>query len=314
MPTVVPPTELEVCGVGSTPNKGAAREAFRKFILAYHNLFGTTGTTTGALDTLGLTADTGASLIGFKQSGTGAVSRTLEGKNQDTVSVFDFMTPAQIADVKAGTVLVDVTAAIQTAISSFPLNTANVGILAPLGFANGGTLHFPKGRYKVTAKLILQRGINIVGDSRESSQIISFTSGSVFEYLDAGRFTQDEIVFRNLSIWQDDSVAATSGAAIYVTDGPSTVDSVTVIIDNVLTRKTYRGVHLSAVVAGGIQYCNFLASVSDGVLLDAVTLSTSVTFLSCYSNQSQTGSGFKLINSDYCQFVACASDVNARYG
>lgn len=80
MPTVVPPTELEVCGVGSTPNKGAAREAFRKFILAYHNLFGTTGTTTGALDTLGLTADTGASLIGFKQSGAGAVATTVQEK------------------------------------------------------------------------------------------------------------------------------------------------------------------------------------------------------------------------------------------
>lgn len=46
--------------------------------------------TTASATALGLTADTGASLIGFKQSGTGAVSRTLDAKANEMVSVKDF--------------------------------------------------------------------------------------------------------------------------------------------------------------------------------------------------------------------------------
>jgi hypothetical protein len=68
-------------------------------------------------------ADTGASLIGFKQSGTGAVGRTLQDRSEESIRVTDFMTAAQKADVVAGTATVDVTAAVQAAIDhclSFP--------------------------------------------------------------------------------------------------------------------------------------------------------------------------------------------------
>ena len=53
MPTLIPPTESELCGSGGTPNKGAFREAQRKFILAYRNLFGGSGTPAGARVALG---------------------------------------------------------------------------------------------------------------------------------------------------------------------------------------------------------------------------------------------------------------------
>jgi hypothetical protein len=54
MATVVPPTEVEVCGSGATPNKGASRETFRKWIKAYLNLFGASGTPEGACAALGI--------------------------------------------------------------------------------------------------------------------------------------------------------------------------------------------------------------------------------------------------------------------
>lgn len=54
MPTLIPPTEVEVCGSGATPNKGASRETFRKWIKAYLNLFGASGTPDGALTALGV--------------------------------------------------------------------------------------------------------------------------------------------------------------------------------------------------------------------------------------------------------------------
>lgn len=60
MPTVLPPTETELCGSGGTPNKGAFREAQRKFILAYRNLFGGSGTPAGARDALGAQLEAGA--------------------------------------------------------------------------------------------------------------------------------------------------------------------------------------------------------------------------------------------------------------
>ncbi|MDK6077944.1 hypothetical protein [Massilia varians] len=49
-----------------------------------------------------LAATNGSKIIGFLQAGVGAVVRTIYDKLTDTVNVFDFMTPEQIADVKKG--------------------------------------------------------------------------------------------------------------------------------------------------------------------------------------------------------------------
>lgn len=69
-----------------------------------------------------------ATQIQFTALGTGAVARTVQEKERDVVSVFDFMTTAQIADVQANTLLVDVTAPINTAIG-----TGARRVLAPVG-------------------------------------------------------------------------------------------------------------------------------------------------------------------------------------
>lgn len=68
-----------------------------------------------------------ATKLAFTQSGTGAVSRTIDSKLQDSVSVFDFMTAAQVANVKANLGTLDVTAAIQAAV------TAHQRVHAPAG-------------------------------------------------------------------------------------------------------------------------------------------------------------------------------------
>lgn len=52
--------------------------------------------------------------LSFIQSGTGAQSRSAQGKARDIVSVFDFMTAAQIADAQAFTYTQDLTTAINT--------------------------------------------------------------------------------------------------------------------------------------------------------------------------------------------------------
>ena len=56
--------------------------------------------------------------VSYTEGATGSTTRTLTGKLQESVSVFDFMTAAQIADVQAGTLLLDVTAPINAAIAA----------------------------------------------------------------------------------------------------------------------------------------------------------------------------------------------------
>jgi hypothetical protein len=77
----------------------------------------------------------GDALIGYKGPGTGAQGRTLHDRMADfSVSAFDYMTAAQIADVKAGTALVDVTAAV---------------LAADTAAGTTGTLYIPKGTYLI---------------------------------------------------------------------------------------------------------------------------------------------------------------------
>lgn len=66
-------------------------------------------------------------------TGTGSVATAAQGNPRESASVFDFMTAAQIADVKARTALIDVTAAIKAAIGS-----------------GNKTVYFPSGTYLVS--------------------------------------------------------------------------------------------------------------------------------------------------------------------
>lgn len=74
--------------------------------------------------------NTNADLVAYTPAGSGAVATTAQVKLRQTVSVFDFMTSAQIADVKAGTATIDVTTPVQAALN-----------------ANLGAVYFPKGTY-----------------------------------------------------------------------------------------------------------------------------------------------------------------------
>lgn len=69
MPTVLPPTELALCGVGATPNKGELREALRQLLNFNKNLLGDTGTALGALETLGVDY-VPAHVVGLRGDGT----------------------------------------------------------------------------------------------------------------------------------------------------------------------------------------------------------------------------------------------------
>ena len=88
-----------------------------------------------------LAASSGSSLVGFLQSGTGAVATTVQTKLRETVSVLDFgADPTGVADS---------TVAIQAALDSLP--------------ANGGEVYAPTGQYRVTAGLVASKRVRFVG-------------------------------------------------------------------------------------------------------------------------------------------------------
>ena len=93
-----------------------------------------------------LNGSSGSSNIGYTQGGTGAIATTVQSKLRQSISVFDFMTSAQIADVQAGTLTQDVTSAIQAALVALPtINSSN----------HLGELLFPPGYYKCTGTLTI---------------------------------------------------------------------------------------------------------------------------------------------------------------
>jgi hypothetical protein len=110
-----------------------------------------------------LATSVGSALIGFIQTGFGAVARTLQDKNSDIVSVFDFMTDAQKADVRARTFAADVTASLQAC-----LNHCHT---------KGRTMFVPGGGYRITAQLNKPSSFkfpNIEGEGPGSTEIRSY--------------------------------------------------------------------------------------------------------------------------------------------
>ena len=81
-----------------------------------------------AATTGGLSSDR----VEYTEGGIGSTVRQLTSKLQESVSVFDFMTPAEIADVQAGTLLIDVTSSIAAALAA------------------ADEIFFPEGAYYVT--------------------------------------------------------------------------------------------------------------------------------------------------------------------
>jgi hypothetical protein len=260
-----------------------------------------------------LADNTGSDLVGYLPAGTGAsIDRSVQDKLRESVSVFDFMTPAEIAGCVDGSV--DVTAAIQAAIDSLPLHTGS-GSLDPKNFANGGAIFLPRGRYKITSPVVLQRGIRLYGESSESSQILNFGTSSALLYEDLGGYIPDEIVIENLSVWQSPTVVATSGAGIRCIHG--TTSAIKVIVRNVHVEATYKGVDLSGGIACSFQKVTVSKCVSHGFYFlptaDSGVTNTSTTFMSCYAFICG-GSGYYFGKGSYISLVSCASDSNVGFG
>jgi len=109
------------------------------------------------LTNLGLSPPTGSALIGYTNGATGSIPRTVASKLQESVSVFDFLTAAQIADVQSGALTLDLTTEINSAVVA----------------AAGKQLNFPAGSYLYSGGATLGTGTVISGDGRNTTLIYS---------------------------------------------------------------------------------------------------------------------------------------------
>jgi hypothetical protein len=136
-----------------------------------------------------------ASGITYNQGGTGASSRTVENKLQESVSVKDFGA--------VGDGVTDDTAAIQAAIDAT---------------ATGGSLYFSKGTYKITTGLTVAYTIRLYGDTTEGSIIDNTTNDIVAITIDSVARNADRCVIENLRINHE----ATTKYAVVIADAPYT--------------------------------------------------------------------------------------------
>lgn len=121
-----------------------------------------------------LAASSGSSLIGFIQAGTGAVTRTVQDKSRERVSVKDFGAK--------GDGVTDDTSAIQAAIQSLAAWSPNdaTNLSGYYQYANPSkTLFFPAGTYKITAPLLVRGNtIKLKGEGPYNS-VIKYAGASI---------------------------------------------------------------------------------------------------------------------------------------
>lgn len=208
-----------------------------------------------------LSEDAGASLIGYKQAGTGATTRTVQDKLDDIVSVFDFMTPAQVADVRAGSLSLDATAPIQAALDAFP----------------NKTIHFPAGAYLLNGSLHVRVSTRLVGAGpKETFLYFALASGASVNLISINASSGGVIWYgggiNEMSIV--DLTASSNTTGIYVEN----------VVDGVYQNVSLTGMHVGWSFSNGlnriwntqISTLGGVASTAIGVLADGASCGVSI--------------------------------------
>jgi hypothetical protein len=202
----------------------------------------------------------------FLQAGAGAVSRTVQDKLRESVSVFDSFTPAQIADVTAGTLTIDVTAAIQAAINTICGQTATT-----VGQA-GGRLFFPPGKYLITSTLYVGYGLCMEGVWAGGYPYVSATTKTSQLYFNFGasvnQWAIDTQTFHSAAggggrilynEWVTDQITGTGAAGYTATYGLSIKGLLLVDANNALqTQVPYGCLRLNGAPNSRVENVSFL--------------------------------------------------------
>ena len=152
--------------------------------------------------------------------------------NFRSVSVLDYMTTAQKADVDAGTLTIDCTAAFQAAINSFPITFDGNG------YSYAGEVVVPPGKYYLASTLTLQRQVILRGAGSPAGNAFGSTqlhfadniNGIVcfYQYQATPSNGSDGALISNMSIINRRNAAGTLGYGVLINSRAK--------LDNVLVR------------------------------------------------------------------------------
>lgn len=242
--------------------------------------------TSGFLALLASTA--GASLIGWIRAATGAVATTVSAwLGWQPLSAFEFMTPAQIADVQAGTLLLDV---------SVPLQTWANAIAGKAG-------KLPPGKYKQTVALSLKDNTTIYGDGIGVSML--YTALDI-EQINANAAGAYNVTFKDLGFYNTFPVSDVAGPTPTATptSGTATLTGVSSIVGlakglRITGTGIPAGTYIRKFVAGTIYMCN-----SAGVAVNA-TSSPGPVVVSTFFRQGQTKFHIYAFNAGHWVFDNC---------
>lgn len=204
----------------------------------------TSGTVEGALQEAAQ-----ASTTKYTQGGTGAVTRTVQGRLQDYVSVKDFGA--------VGDGVTDDTAAFNLAISYANAKGGN-----DRGGITGSTIFIPEGRYVISAALnpITVSSVCFVGASRASAVILSLSTTSIFTFGDAS--LSRTVVGGGVSDVKIEYPAGPSGGAIaFVVDYGFSLTFENLMLENIGTLLSLG--QSASRIAGGVIVRNVQGSIGN---------------------------------------------------
>lgn len=240
----------------------------------------------------------------FTAAGTGAITRTGQNKARDTVSVFDYMTSAQITDVQTGSLSINVAPAIVAALAS-----------------GAKRILFPGGKYRCDSTITLTgvRGLTLEGDAAAILAGGTGYSGNTELVFDTAPSGSDGIVATNFVGLMMENIlirmrrgAVGGGKALFMYNGHD------YSLRNV-------NVDLNVGASGcGIQLGNgngatstFIGDISNvKVMTNAscpgiyANFGTSLTFTACYV----IGGWMQFDGMTYSTVNSCAVDASALYG
>lgn len=98
----------------------------------------------------------GSGVVGFEQSGIGAVATTVEDKARQTVALWDFLTSAQKSDITSGAGTIDVLPALNAAIAS----AVQPGTFV---YPVSGIVELPRGTLFLNGTLTLTSSVHLIG-------------------------------------------------------------------------------------------------------------------------------------------------------
>ena len=156
----------------------------------------------------------GSKLVAFIQRMTGAVATWVEDKLAERISLNDFLTDAQRADIKAGTLAIDCTAAVNA--WCLALRTASLGTLVTSYDTiqlRGALGRVPQGKIRLDGKVTFYENTGWKGAGRFSSIFVTSYNGNAFEMAAPVGYDGFGCIFEGFSIVGDRTKASQVGIA-----------------------------------------------------------------------------------------------------